>query len=162
MLPSVRLVSRGRAGGGDEGGGRSGGLRHHPSRLLLLFEVTKIATTDAKGARPAPSSRVPHRHEQRRHRAAPAQNGGSGCVRSTRNSDWQKHYTCTRCTEIRLRSAAFGSLPHSSDQSKCNCTGFAYCTMQSPLSGGPGSNGSTCTLYGSTLLQSRVMHADCC
>ena len=29
-------VSRGRAGGGDEGGGRSGGLRHHPSRLLLL------------------------------------------------------------------------------------------------------------------------------
>jgi hypothetical protein len=42
-------VSRGRAGGGDEGGGRSGGLRHHPSRLLLLFEVTKIATTDADG-----------------------------------------------------------------------------------------------------------------
>ena len=37
IVERLAPVSRGRAGGGDEGGDRSGGLRHHPSRLLLLL-----------------------------------------------------------------------------------------------------------------------------
>ena len=47
-------VSRGRAGGGDEGGGRSGGLRHHPSRLLLLHSPCAHRPLCAPAARSMP------------------------------------------------------------------------------------------------------------